>query len=142
MNRPSSKRPIRLASLVTALNVLIASGFAITGLISPKSILPVGSAPTEASLLFALYAAARAIPLALITLAAIYKRSASALIVLGLLAGFIQLADAAIGILQGDPGKIFGPLIIAGLQFYAVLKLSKSANPMTPQNAAMGVRNP
>jgi hypothetical protein len=104
--------------------------------------LPVGSAPTEASLLFALYAAARAIPLALITLAAIYKRSASALIVLGLLAGFIQLADAAIGILQGDPGKTFGPLIIAGLQFYAVLKLSKSANPMTPQNAAMGVRNP
>jgi hypothetical protein len=127
MNRLSWS-PMRVASLVTALNVLIAGGFAIAGLISPKSILPAGALPTEASLIFALYAAARTIPLALMTLAAIYKRSASALIVLGLLAGGVQLADAAIGIFQGDPGKIFGPLIIAGLQFYAVFILKKSGD--------------
>jgi hypothetical protein len=53
------------------------------------------------------------------------KRSASALIVLGLLAGIVQLADAAIGIVQNDAGKIFGPLILLGLQFYAVLALQK-----------------
>jgi hypothetical protein len=117
---------MHVASFITALNVLIASGFAIAGLISQKSILPTGAVPTEASLIFALYAAARTIPLALITLAAIYKRSASALIALGLLAGLIQLADAAIGIFQNDPGKIFGPLIIAGLQFYAIFMLTKS----------------
>jgi hypothetical protein len=117
---------MHVASFITALNVLIASGFAIAGLISQKSILPTGAVPTEASLIFALYAAARTIPLALITLAAIYRRSASALIALGLLAGSIQLADAAIGIFQNDPGKIFGPLIIAGLQFYAIFMLTKS----------------
>jgi hypothetical protein len=119
-------KPLHLACLITALNVLIGSGFAIAGLVSPKSILPPGSVPTEASLIFALYAAARAIPLALMTLAAIYKRSAPAIAVLGLLAGIIQLADSAIGVFQNDPGKIFGPLVIAGLQFYALFLLNKS----------------
>jgi hypothetical protein len=37
----------------------------------------------------------------------------------------VQLADAAIGIVQNDAGKIFGPLILSGLQFYAVLALRK-----------------
>ena len=55
----------RIASLVTAINVLVASGFSIAALISPKSILPAGYAPTEASFIFAMYAAARSIPLAL-----------------------------------------------------------------------------
>ena len=117
---------MRLASLITAANVLIASGFAIAGLVYPRAILPPGYLPTDASFVFALYAAARALPLALIALAAIYKRSASALMVLGVLAGAIQLADAAVGIFQGDPGKIFGPVLIAGLQFYAVFALTKS----------------
>src|SRR6267154_2607626 len=47
----------RIASLVTAINVLVASGFSIAGLISPKSILPAGYALTEASFIFAMYAA-------------------------------------------------------------------------------------
>ena len=122
----SSAAPMRLASIVTALNVLVASGFAIAGIVSPQSLLPPGAVPTQASLLFALYAAARGIPLALVTLAVIYRRSSSALIVLGLLAGIIQLADAAIGIFEHDPGKTFGPLIIAGLEFYAIFRLWKS----------------
>ena len=62
----------RIASLVTAVNVLVASGFSIAGLFSPKSILPADYAPTEASFIFAMYAAARSIPLALMALA-IYK---------------------------------------------------------------------
>jgi hypothetical protein len=41
-----------------------------------------------------MYAAARTIPLALVTMVAIYKGSASALLVLGLLAGIIQFVDA------------------------------------------------
>ena len=43
----------RIASLVTAINVLVASGFSIAGLVSPKSILPEDYAPTEASFIFA-----------------------------------------------------------------------------------------
>jgi hypothetical protein len=50
---------------------------------------------------------------ALITLVAIYRRSASALLVLGFLAGVIQLVDAAVGVFQCDLGKSIGPTIIA-----------------------------
>jgi hypothetical protein len=125
LSSPSALR--RIASLVTAINVLVAGGFSIAGLISPKSILPAGYAPTEASFIFAMYAAARCIPLAVFVLIAIYKRSESALLVLGTLAGFIQLLDAGVGLLQHDPGKAIGPLVIAAFQFFAVYLLNRSA---------------
>jgi hypothetical protein len=117
---PRSAGNLGLASALTALNVVVASGFSIAGLIKPELVLPAGATPTDASAIFAMYAAARTIPLALITLAAIYKRSASALLVLGLLAGIIQIADAGVGLLQHDIGKTIGPLFLAILQGYAV----------------------
>jgi hypothetical protein len=116
---------MRIASLVTAINVLVAGGFSIAGVISAKSILPV--VPTEASFIFAMYAAARTIPLAFITLIAIYKNSESALLILGTLAGVIQLLDGGIGLLQHDLGKTMGPLVIAALQFSVMYLLSRSA---------------
>jgi hypothetical protein len=115
-----------LASLVTAVNVLVASGFSIAGLISPQSPLPAGYVPTDSSTLFALYAAARTIPLALAALAAIYLRATSALLVLGTLAGVIQLLDAGIGLFQHDIGKSAGPFFIAVVQFSVVLVLNRS----------------
>ena len=115
-----------LASLVTAVNVLVASGFSIAGLISPQSLLPAGYVPTDSSTLFALYAAARTIPLALAALAAIYLRATSALLVLGTLAGVIQLLDAGIGLFQHDTGKSAGPFFIAAVQFFVVLLLNRS----------------
>ena len=115
-----------LASLVTAINVLVASGFSIAGLISPQSVLPAGYVATESSSLFAMYAAARTIPLALITLAAIYNRATAALLILGTLAGVIQLLDAGIGLFQHDTGKCAGPLVIAVIQFSVVLLLNRS----------------
>jgi hypothetical protein len=111
---------IRLASAITALNVLVASGFSIAGLFKPEYVLPAGSVQTQASLIFAMYAAARTLPLALIALAAIYQRSLSSLRVLGLLAGFIQFADAAVGLYQHDIGKTIGPMVLGALQIYAV----------------------
>jgi hypothetical protein len=116
----------RIASLVTAINVLAAGGFSIAGLVSPKSILPAGYAPTEASFIFAMYAAARSIPLALMALIAIYKQSEAALLILATLAGFIQLLDAGVGLLQHDLGKAIGPLVIAAVQFIAVYLLNRS----------------
>jgi nitrate reductase gamma subunit len=115
-----------LASLVTAINVLVASGFSIAGLISPQSVLPAGYVPTEASSLFAMYAAARTVPLALITLVAIYNRATAALLILGTLAGVIQLLDAGIGLFQHDAGKCAGPFAIAAIQFSVLLLLNKS----------------
>jgi len=113
-------KAIRLASLVTALNVLVASGFSIVGIVRPQYLVPAESVPTQATLILALYAAARTIPLALFALGAIYKRATNALLILGALAGTMQLLDAGIGLFEHDLGKSAGPLIIAALQFFVV----------------------
>src|ERR1700729_3111906 len=121
-----------LASLVTAINVLVASSFSIAAIFRPQYLVPAGSTPTEASLLFAMYAAARTIPLALFALGAIYKQATSALLVLGALAGTMQLLDAGIGLFEHDLGKCAGPLFIAVLQFFVVYLLHRSVR-ITPQ---------
>ena len=125
-------KAMRLASLITAINVLVASGFSIAAIIRPQYLIPADSVPTEASLLMAMYAAARTIPLALFALAAIYKRATSTLLILGALAGAMQLLDAGIGLFQHDLGKSAGPLFIAVLQFLAVYLLHRSVR-ITPQ---------
>ena len=122
---------MRLASLVTAINVLVASGFSVAAIFRPESVVPAGSVPTEASLLLAMYAAARTIPLALFALGAIYKQATSALLTLGALAGAMQLLDAAIGLFEHDLGKCAGPLFIAVLQFFVVYLLHRSVQ-ITP----------
>ena len=75
-------KAMRLASLVTAINVLVASGFSIAAIIRPQYLVP-AAVPTEASLLLAMYAAAPRIPLALFVLGAIYKQATPALLILG-----------------------------------------------------------
>jgi hypothetical protein len=125
-------KAIHLASLVTAINVLVASGFSIAVIFRPQYLVPVESVPTEASLLLAMYAAARTIPLALFALGAIYKQATSALLILGALAGAVQLLDAGIGLFEQDLGKCAGPLFIAVLQFLVVYLLHRSLQ-ITPQ---------
>ena len=55
-------KAMRLASVVTAINVLVATGFSVVGIVRPQYLVPVESVPTQASLILALYAAARTIP--------------------------------------------------------------------------------
>jgi hypothetical protein len=52
-------KAMRLASVITASNVLGASGFSIVGIIRPQYLVPVESVPTEPSLLLAMYATPR-----------------------------------------------------------------------------------
>jgi len=122
----ATNNAIRLASLVTALNVLVASGFSIVGIIRPEYLVPAGSIPTQASLILAMYATARTIPLALFALGAIYKQATNALLILGALAGAMQLLDAGIGLFEQDLGKCAGPLFIAALQFVVVYLLHRT----------------
>ena len=122
---------MRLASVVTAINVLVATGFSVAAIINPQYLVP-AAAPTEGPLLLAMYAAAPRIPLALWVLGAIYKQAAPALLILGALAGAMQLLDAGIGLFAHDLGKSAGPLFIAVLQFFVVYLLHKSVR-ITPQ---------
>ena len=124
-------KAMRLASLATAINVLVASGFSIAAIFRPQYLVP-AAVPNEASLLLALYAAAPRIPLALLVLGAIYKQATPALLLLGSLAGAMQLLDAGIGLYENDLGKCAGPLFIAVLQFFVVYLLHRSVQ-ITPQ---------
>ena len=119
---------MRLLSWITAINVLVACGFSLAGIFAPQGLLPSGSISTEASRIFALYAAARSVPLALVTLAVIYRRSTSGLFVLGILAGLIQFSDVGVGLYEHDPGKTVGPLVIALIQFYALFVSNKTSS--------------
>ena len=109
------------------------SGFSIVGIFRPQYLVPAESVPTEPSLLLAMYAAARTIPLALFALRAIYKQATPALLLLGALAGAMQLLDAGIGLFEHDPGKCAGPLFIAVLQFIVVYLLHRSVR-TTPKS--------
>jgi hypothetical protein len=129
-------KAIRLASVVTAINFLVASGFSILGIIRPQYLVPAGYVPTQASLILAMYAAARTIPLALFALGPIYKQATHALLILGALAGTMQLLDAGIGLFEHDPGKCAGPLFIAVLQFFVVYMLHKSLTMAGPWQQA------
>ena len=114
---------IRLASVVTAINVLVASGFSIAAIIRPQVLVPAEPVRTRASLLLAMYAAASRIPLALFVLWAIYKQATPALLILGAVAGVMQLLDTGIGLFQRDLRKWAGPLVFAVLQFFVVYLL-------------------
>ena len=81
--------------------------------------------------LLAMYAAAPRIPLALLVLGAIYKQAAPALLILGALAGTMQLLDVGIGLFQHDLRKWVGPLFFAVLQFFVVYLLHISVR-ITP----------
>ena len=84
------------------------------------------SVPTQTLLILAMYAAARTIPLALFAFWAIYEQAAPALVLMGALAGAMQLLDAGIGLFEHDLGKCVGPLFIAVLQFFVVYLLHRS----------------
>jgi hypothetical protein len=72
MTSVSRAAAMRGASIIAGINVVVASGFSLAGLVSPQSVLPGAGTPGRASQVFALYAAARTIPLALFALVAIY----------------------------------------------------------------------
>ena len=120
---------MRWASWVTAANVVVASGFAVAGLVKPDLVVPAGSMPNSASAIFALYAAARTLPLAVFSLGAIYRRAPRALLLLGSLAGVIQGLDALVGVVGHDVGKTIGPLVIAAFEFHAMRRLAVSLRP-------------
>jgi hypothetical protein len=101
-------------------------GFSIAAIIRPQYLVPAESGRTQASLLLAMYAAAARIPLALLVLGAIYKQATPALLILGALAGAMQLLDAGIGLFQHDRRKCAGPLFLAVLQFLVVYLLQTS----------------
>ena len=126
MTSVSRAAAMRGASVVTGVNVLVASGFSLAGLVSPQSILPAADdAQSRLADLRPLRGGPHDSPRAVCLcgdLSAIGEGS----LVLGALAGVVQLLDAGVGVFQGDVGKTIGPLVIAALQFVAVFFLART----------------
>ena len=112
---------------VTGVNVTVAAAYSILAVIHPERVLPAGMAASGASRLFASYAAARSMPLAVIGLGAMLGGSRPAVLLVAVLAGTIQLVDAAIGLAHHDPGKATGPFVLAMLQGAVVLRSTARA---------------
>ena len=108
-------------NIITAVNVLVALGFAIAGVVNPSLIVPAHDAKDPAAEVFAMYTLARALPMVLLTLMAIFRKNGKQHIVtLALLAGLIQLMDGCIGIYLKEPTKTIGPFVLAAATFIAV----------------------
>ena len=110
--------------LITVINVLIATGFSVAGMVNPALVLPAEVTADKGFLILGLYAAARTIPLTVVTIFSITNKRFNTIFTLAFLAGIIQLLDAFVGLLQNDLSKVLGPLVIALVQF-VVLYLSR-----------------
>ena len=113
-------KPITYLKTITVINLLVASGFSLVGIVNPALILPVGVPAEKSITIFALYAGARTIPLALVTISVLFFHRRNTLYSLAFLAGVIQFLDGFIGIYQHDLSKSLGPFFISVLEFVAL----------------------
>jgi hypothetical protein len=113
-------KALTFLKVVTVLNVLVAAGFAVAGIINPFLLLPANATTDKAITVFALYAGARAIPIVTLTIMSVFSKHWNAFITLAVLAGLTQFLDGFIGIYQQDLSKTAGPFIITTIQFAAI----------------------
>jgi hypothetical protein len=106
--------------IFTILNVLVSTGFAVAGIVSPFLLVSANVTTDKAITVFALYAGARAIPIVILTVLSVFNKHWNAFITLALLAGGIQFLDGFIGIYEHDLAKTAGPFVIATIQFAAI----------------------
>lgn len=121
-------KALTFLKVITVLNVLVATGFSVVGILNPSLMLPTQVTTDKAIFIFALYAGARAIPLAAIVIISIFNKHWDAFITLAVLAGIIQFLDGFIGIYQHDLSKAAGPFFIATMQFAAIYLARRSNN--------------
>ena len=105
---------------VTVINALTSAGFSLAGLWSTMRV-DGGQART-----FAMYATARSVPLALITLWVVLRRRASWLAPIALVMAIVQACDAVVGLTQHDVGKAVGPVVFAAATIAAAAWWSRS----------------
>jgi ethanolamine transporter EutH len=113
-------KALTFLKITTVLNVLVATGFSVAGMLSPFLILPANVTANKAITVFALYAGARTIPMVTLTIMSVFSKHWNAFVTLAVLAGVIQFLDGFVGIYQQDLTKTAGPFIIATIEFVAI----------------------
>jgi hypothetical protein len=121
-------KALNYLSIITVANLMISSVFSLAGIFSPSSLLPAGMPVNSSTIVFALYAAVRAIPLAIVALFAIRMRDKKPILILAVLAGIIQFSDGFIGLYQRDLSKVIGPFVLAALTFIGIFMNWRTIN--------------
>ena len=93
---------------MSLLNALTSLGFSIAGLVASRCDV------------YAMYAAARSFPLAVITAVLVARRASRELAVLAIVLGLVQACDAIVGLVAGDVGKTLGPCVLAVLTLASI----------------------
>jgi hypothetical protein len=114
--------------IITIVNLMISSAFSLAGIFSPYSLLPAGMPVNSGATVFALYAATRSIPLAIVALFTIRMRNKKPLLVLAVLAAIIQFSDGFIGLYERDLSKAIGPFVLAALTFVGIFMNWRTIN--------------
>ncbi len=102
---------------VLVVNALTSAGFATAGLV------------TASSDAFALYAAARSVPIAIVVIGAVATRSR--LVAFAVLLSIIQACDALVGVAQHDAGKTIGPIVLAIATAFAARRFHRRSGILT-----------
>jgi hypothetical protein len=104
------------AALVGVANALTSTGFGIAALVSTA-----GLPRDDGARIYAMYAAARTLPLAVLAVALMARRARSAMLAVSALLGAVQLCDALVGLAQADVGKTLGPTVVGLVTLAAVV---------------------
>ncbi|HTD40395.1 MAG TPA: hypothetical protein VK671_07240 [Mucilaginibacter sp.] len=121
-------KALTFLKIFTVLNVLVATGFAVAGIVSPHLLLAANVTANKAITIFALYAGARGIPMATLTIISVFRKHWNAFITLAVVAGAIQFLDGFIGIYEQDLSKTVGPFVIAIIEFAAIYLAVRNNN--------------
>jgi hypothetical protein len=82
---------------------------------------------------YALYAASRSVALPLAVIYAMALRSRSGIATLATAMTLVQLFDAIVGFHLNDPGRAYGPLVFAAINFGLLLWMNRSAASLHPK---------
>jgi hypothetical protein len=116
----------RILRIVTLISVLISCGFSIVGILRPGLLVPPALGHDHTVVVLASYAAARSIAIAIVCIVALFGKKREPLYLFAILAALFQFLDAFVGMYEGDPSKVAGPLILALLGFVLTYYASKS----------------
>jgi hypothetical protein len=125
MNANDTDGATRLPALMTLVNTLVSSGFALAGLLTAASV--AGGDHEAACTLFAGYAAARSLPLTVAVVWGLVTRKRRELGVLAVTLALVQAADALVGVAAHDVAKTVGPAVFAVLTALGVPALLREA---------------
>jgi hypothetical protein len=95
-------------------------------------LLPAATPVNSGTIVFALFAAARSVPLAIVALFAITMRDKKPILILAVVGGLIQFADGFIGLYMHDLTKIIGPFLLAALTFAGIFMNWRPINNNNP----------